>query len=92
VVSSDASRTRSWARGLAGSCYPYLSPASREATVTGNGDRQRTVRFTYGTARALDRYLRERVRHHMMARVRSPVLPGGRGAANPASVELAPSA
>jgi hypothetical protein len=37
----------------------------REATVTGKGDRQRTVRFTYDTARALDRYLRERAQHPM---------------------------
>jgi site-specific recombinase XerD len=42
-----------------------VSPASREATVTGKGDKQRTVRFTYDTARALDRYSRERARHPM---------------------------
>lgn len=35
-----------------------VNPATREATVTGKGDRQRTVRFTYDTARALDRYAR----------------------------------
>jgi integrase/recombinase XerD len=40
-----------------------ISPANREATVTGKGDRQRTVRFTYDTARALDRYTRERDKH-----------------------------
>ena len=42
-----------------------VSPASREATVTGKGDKQRTVRFTYDTARALDRYSRERAKHPM---------------------------
>ena len=42
-----------------------VSPVSREATVTGKGDRQRTVRFTYDTARALDRYWRERAKHPM---------------------------
>jgi integrase/recombinase XerD len=42
-----------------------VSPASREATVTGKGDRQRIVRFTYDTSRALDRYLRERAKHSM---------------------------
>jgi site-specific recombinase XerD len=40
-----------------------ISLAGREATVTGKGDKQRTVKFTYDTARALDRYLRERARH-----------------------------
>ena len=39
-----------------------VSPANREAVVTGKGDRQRTVRFTDDTSRALDRYLRERAR------------------------------
>jgi len=29
-----------------------VSPANREAAVTGKGDKQRTVRFTYDTARA----------------------------------------
>jgi site-specific recombinase XerD len=42
-----------------------VSPANREATVTGKGDKQRTVRFTYDTARALDRYTRERSKHPM---------------------------
>ena len=40
----------------------------REATVTGKGDKQRTVKFTYDTACALDRYQRERSKH-TMARV-----------------------
>ena len=48
---------------LAGLSLDDVSPASREATVTGKGDKQRTVRFTYDTARALDRYSRERARH-----------------------------
>jgi site-specific recombinase XerD len=42
-----------------------VNPATREATVTGKGDKQRTVRFTYDTSRALDRYFRERARHPM---------------------------
>jgi site-specific recombinase XerD len=42
-----------------------VSPANREAVVTGKGDRQRTVRFTYDTARALDRYVRERAKHRL---------------------------
>ena len=50
---------------LAGLGLDDVSPASREATVTGKGDKQRTVRFTYDTARALDRYLRERAKHPM---------------------------
>jgi integrase/recombinase XerD len=48
---------------LAGLGLDDVSPASREATVTGKGDKQRIVRFTYDTARALDRYTRERARH-----------------------------
>jgi integrase/recombinase XerD len=47
---------------LAGLRLDDVSPASREATVTGKGDKQRIVRFTYDTARALDRYLRERAK------------------------------
>ena len=48
---------------LAGLRVDDVNPASREATVTGKGDKQRTVRFTYDTARALDRYSRERMKH-----------------------------
>jgi integrase/recombinase XerD len=48
---------------LAGLSLDDVSLAGREATVTGKGDKQRTVRFTYDTARALDRYTRERARH-----------------------------
>jgi integrase/recombinase XerD len=55
---------------LAGPGLDDVNPASREATVTGKGDKQRTVRFTYDTSRALDRYTRERARHPM-ARVRA---------------------
>jgi site-specific recombinase XerD len=50
---------------LAGLATDDISPREREAVVTGKGDKQRTVRFTYDTARALDRYLRERARHKM---------------------------
>jgi integrase/recombinase XerD len=50
---------------LAGLSSGDISAREREATVTGKGDRQRTVRFTYDTARALDRYQRERARHTM---------------------------
>ena len=42
-----------------------MSPHDREAVVTGKGDKQRTIKFTYDTARALDRYQRERARHKM---------------------------
>jgi integrase/recombinase XerD len=48
---------------LAGLRLDDMSPANREATVTGKGDKQRTVRFTYDTARTVDRYLRERAKH-----------------------------
>ena len=50
---------------LAGLAVADVSPANREAVVTGKGDKQRTVRFTYDTARALDRYVRERARHRL---------------------------
>jgi site-specific recombinase XerD len=62
---------------LAGLGLDDVSPANREATVTGKGDRQRTVRFTYDTARALDRYVRERAKQPM-ARV-SALWLGARG-------------
>ena len=48
---------------LVGLSLDDASLANREAMVTGKGDKQRIVRFTYHTARALDRYLRERARH-----------------------------
>jgi site-specific recombinase XerD len=50
---------------MAGLCVDDVNPATREATVTGKGDKQRTVRFTYDTSRALDRYTRERSKHPM---------------------------
>ena len=48
---------------LAGLTTDDISPRDREAVVTGKGDKQRTIRFTYDTARALDRYQRERAKH-----------------------------
>ncbi|HEX4061249.1 MAG TPA: tyrosine-type recombinase/integrase [Streptosporangiaceae bacterium] len=45
-----------------------LALKARTAVVTGKGSKQRTVKITYDTARALDRYLRERARHPMAAR------------------------
>jgi len=50
---------------LAGIALGDVDVKGREATVTGKGDKQRTVRFSYGTARALDRYLRERAKHRL---------------------------
>jgi integrase/recombinase XerD len=50
---------------LAGLTTDDISPRDREAVVTGKGDKQRTIRFTYDTARALDRYQRERAKHKM---------------------------
>ena len=41
---------------LAGLTTGDVSVRDREAVVAGKGDKQRTVRFTYDTARALDRY------------------------------------
>jgi site-specific recombinase XerD len=48
---------------LAGIAFADVDIKNRQAIVTGKGDKQRTVRFTHDTARALDRYLRERARH-----------------------------
>jgi site-specific recombinase XerD len=42
-----------------------VSAHDREAVVTGKGNKQRTVKYTYETARALDRYMRERAKHPM---------------------------
>jgi integrase/recombinase XerD len=50
---------------LAGLTASDVAPRDREAVVTGKGDKQRTIRFTYETARALDRYQRERAKHKM---------------------------
>jgi integrase/recombinase XerD len=68
---------------LVGLAVADVSPVSREATVTGKGDKQRTVRFTYDTSRALDRYARERAKHRL-ARV-SALWLGVRGGAMTAS-------
>jgi integrase/recombinase XerD len=60
-----------------------LSLREREATVTGKGDRQRTIKFTYDTARAIDRFLRERARHQdartptLWLGLRGPMTPSG---------------
>jgi site-specific recombinase XerD len=62
---------------LAGLSKDDVTPREREAVVTGKGDKQRTIKFTYDTARALDRYQRERARHKM-TRV-SAMWPGVRG-------------
>jgi integrase/recombinase XerD len=48
---------------LAGLTLGDIDLKAREALVTGKGNKQRTVRFSYDAARALDRYLRERARH-----------------------------
>jgi len=53
---------------LAGLGKDDIDLSGREAKVTGKGDKQRTVKFTYDTARAIDRYLRERARHPMADR------------------------
>ena len=54
-----------------GGSPPDIDLRAREALVTGKGGKQRRVRFSYDTARAIDRYLRERARH---AQARSPRL------------------
>jgi len=40
---------------LAGITTDDIVPREREAVVTGKGDKQRTIKYTYDTARALDR-------------------------------------
>jgi site-specific recombinase XerD len=50
---------------LAGLSLDDISLKGREALVTGKGGKQRVVRFGYDSARAVDRYLRERARHRM---------------------------
>jgi site-specific recombinase XerD len=50
---------------LSGLATEEVSAHDREAVVTGKGNKQRTVKYTYDTARALDRYMRERARHPM---------------------------
>ena len=56
---------------LAGLDLPDVDLRGREALVTGKGAKQRRVRFSYDSARALDRYLRDRARH---TQARSPRL------------------
>ena len=56
---------------LAGLHTADIDLSGREAIVTGKGGKQRTVKFTYDTARALDRYVRERNKH---ARAHSDML------------------
>jgi site-specific recombinase XerD len=46
----------------AGLALEDLALLEREATVTGKGDKTRTVKYTYEAARALDRYIRVRER------------------------------
>jgi len=53
---------------LAGLALADISLKAREALVTGKGGKQRTVKFGYDSAQALDRYLRERARHRMAGR------------------------
>lgn len=48
---------------LAGLALDDVDLKRREAKVTGKGGKQRTVRFTAGTALALGQYLKERARH-----------------------------
>jgi site-specific recombinase XerC len=48
---------------IVGLCLDDLQLLEREASVTGKGSRQRTVKFGAKTAKAVDRYLRLRSRH-----------------------------
>ena len=50
---------------LSGLAVDDVTARDREAIVTGKGRKQRTVKYTYDTARALDRYARERAKHPM---------------------------
>lgn len=50
---------------LSGLATGDVTAHNREAVVTGKGNKQRTVKYTYDTARAVDRYMRERARHPM---------------------------
>jgi site-specific recombinase XerD len=68
---------------LAGLTVTDVTLKEREALVTGKGDKQRTVKFTYDTARALDRFVRERVKHPasrlsaLWLGLRGPMTPSG---------------
>ncbi|WP_239646101.1 tyrosine-type recombinase/integrase [Nocardiopsis valliformis] len=48
---------------LAGLKLTDVSLDKRRAFVTGKGDKSRYVKFTHATAKALDRYLRQRAQH-----------------------------
>ena len=50
---------------VAGLAVDDVAAREREATVTGKGDKQRTIKYTYDTARSLDRYMRERAKYRM---------------------------
>jgi site-specific recombinase XerD len=69
---------------LAGLDIADVRLADREATVTGKGDRQRTIKFTFDTARALDRFKRARDKHPA-ARL-SALWPGLRGPMTPSGI------
>jgi integrase/recombinase XerD len=68
---------------LAGLTVTDVTLREREALVTGKGDKQRTVKFTYDTARALDRFVRERAKHPasrlsaLWLGLRGPMTPSG---------------
>jgi integrase/recombinase XerD len=68
---------------LAGLTMTDVTLREREALVTGKGDKQRTVKFTYDTARALDRFVRERAKHPaarlsaLWLGLRGPMTPSG---------------
>lgn len=68
---------------LAGLDTDDVTLKEREATITGKGDKQRTVKFTYETARALDRFMRERAKHPLARMsalwlgLRGPMTPSG---------------
>jgi integrase/recombinase XerD len=51
--------------GLAGLEFPDVDLKRREVLVSGKGGKQRIVRFGHDTARAIDRYVRERAAHRM---------------------------
>ncbi|MFI6575419.1 tyrosine-type recombinase/integrase [Nocardiopsis sp. NPDC050513] len=48
---------------LAGLTVDDVSVSDRRALVTGKGGKRRFVKFTFETAKALDRYLRQRAKH-----------------------------
>lgn len=60
---------------LAGLDLDHIDVVEREAIVTGKGDKTRTIKFGYDTARALDRYLRERAKRLKDSAKLGPELP-----------------